>query len=317
MSPTDARRLADAAGPGDPDDSRTDRVAVYCGTRAACREYGLVLEAKGLTYDLAELDGNWALLVAPAALDSAREELARYAAERTAARNEPRAVIPFGGAGAGAGVYALVLLLTAYCAGIQLFGIDWLESGALDARAGRGAEWWRAITALTLHLDQAHLLSNLLFGVGIGTLAGRVFGPGIAWASIVAAGAMANYLDMLISPSAHRAVGASTAVFAALGLLAGFAWRQRLTLRERFRYRWAPLFAGVCLLALLGAGGEHVDVLGHTLGFMAGLALGWVYARADWPRSRGSGLQAGAAAAALSLIAAAWIIALRHPAAFS
>jgi len=305
--------LADAAGPGDADDPRAKHVAVFRGSRPTCCEYGLVLEAKGLAYHLVELDGTWALLVAPAATDAARDELARYAAERSVVRELPAAIIPFEGAAVGAGVYACVLLLVAYCTGIQLFGIDWLATGALDARAGGGGQWWRAITALTLHLDQAHLLSNLLFGIGIGILAGRVFGPGLAWASIAVAGALGNYLDMLISPSAHRAVGASTAVFAALGLLAGFAWRHRLTLRERFRYRWAPLFAGVCLLAFLGAGGEHVDVLGHALGFAAGLALGWIYARAGVPRSRGSRLQAGAGAFALSLIAVAWICALRHP----
>ncbi len=97
--------------------------------------------------------------------------------------------------------------------------------------------------------------------------------------------------------------------------LAGFSLRQRLTLREQFRYRWAPLFAGVCLLAFLGAGGEHVDVLGHALGFMAGIALGWVYARARLPRSRGNGLQAAAGVLTLALIVLAWLCALRHPAA--
>ncbi len=274
----------------------------------------MVLEAKGLTFDMVELDGLWALLVAPGTVDLARDELNRYAAERTVARETPLAIVPFRGAAGGAGIYACVLLLIAYCTGIQLFGIDWLATGALDARAGGAAEWWRPITALTLHLDQAHLLSNLLFGIGFGVLAGRVFGPGVAWASILTAGALGNYLDMLISPPVHRAVGASTAVFAALGLLAGFAWRERLTLRERFRYRWAPLFGGVCLLAFLGAGGEHVDVLGHALGFLAGLALGWVYARAGVPRRRGTLLQTAAGAFALVLIGAAWISALRHPA---
>jgi rhomboid protease GluP len=121
-------------------------------------------------------------------------------------------------------------------------------------------------------------------------------------------------LDMLIAPSTHRAVGASTAVFAALGLLSGFAWRQRLALRERFRYRWAPLFAGVCLLAFLGAGDQHVDVLGHALGFMTGIAVGWIYAHPGVLKNRSGGLQASMGAAALGVIAAAWAIALHHAA---
>ncbi len=288
-----------------------ERVAVFRGSRTLCRECGLVLESKGLPYDVIELDGPCVLLVSSESAERARDEIARYEAERRIVRDAPPAFVPFGGAGLGAGMYAAVLLLTAYCAGIQWLGMDWLASGALQPGAGAG-EWWRAVAALTLHLDQAHLLGNLLFGVGIGILAGRVFGPGLAWASILGAGAVANYLEILMSPSTHRAVGASTAVFAALGLLTGCAWRQRLTLRERFRYRWAPLFAGVCLLGFLGAGGEHVDVLGHGLGFAAGVALGWIYARSHVPRSRGHGLQLAAGAAALGLIAAAWIFALRH-----
>jgi membrane associated rhomboid family serine protease len=117
---------------------------------------------------------------------------------------------------------------------------------------------------------------------------------------------------MLVSPSWHRAVGASTAVFAALGLLAGFGWGQRLGVRDRRLYRWAPLFAGICLLALLGAGNEQVDVLGHLLGFTAGTALGWTFARAGLPRRRGAGFQAATGAGAVLVLCAAWLLALRH-----
>jgi len=273
-----------------------------------------VLAAQGVPYELVERDADCTLLVEAASAAAAREELARYALERRRAQARSRVLrqsfVPFAGAGIAAGIYAAVLLLTAYCAGIRAFGADWLERGALDAR--RASEWWRALTALTLHLDQAHLLGNLLFGAGIGVLAGRAFGPGIAWLSILAAGACANYADMLISPSTHRAVGASTAVFAALGLLVGFAWRHGLALRDRVQYAYGPLFAGVCLLALLGAGDEHVDVLGHALGFAAGTAFGWVYSRLGVPRSRSAAVQAAAGAAALALLAVAWLLALRR-----
>jgi rhomboid protease GluP len=119
---------------------------------------------------------------------------------------------------------------------------------------------------------------------------------------------------MLISPPTHRAVGASTAVFAALGLLVGFAWRHGLSLRERFAYAYGPLFGGVVLLALLGAGDEHVDVLGHALGFIAGVATGWLYSRLGIPRNRGRGVQRASGAAALALVALAWMLALHRSA---
>jgi rhomboid protease GluP len=295
------------------EDANSLDVEVFRGTRAASFEFGLVLDAKGLGYHVREFDGAWVLLVAPALVDIANDELRRYASERTQRREVPAPVVIFAGSGVGAAIYAFVLILIAYCAGIELFGVDWLASGALTAQAGAAGEWWRAVTALTLHLDQEHLLGNLLFGVGIGILAGRMFGSGLAWLAILVAGAAANYLDMLVSPSWHRAVGASTAVFAALGLLAGFGWGQRLTLRERRFYRWAPLFAGVCLLALLGAGNERVDVLGHLLGFLAGIAVGWAFARTGVPRSRGTVPQMIAGTLALLLIGAAWALALHHP----
>lgn len=287
-------------------------VAVFSGTAPLCREFGLVLDAKGLGYDQIPSGDAWALVVAPAVAEAASLELARYAAERVQRREVAVPFVAFGGSAMAAAVYAGILILTAYCAGIQAFEVDWLTAGALDAHAAAAGEWWRPVTALTLHLDQEHLLGNLLFGMGIGTLAARMFGPGWGWLCILSAGTAANVLDMWLSPAGHRAVGASTAVFAALGLLAGFGWGERRDLRERRLYRWGPLAAGVCLLALLGAGDEHVDVLGHLLGFVVGTALGWAFARATVPRTRSPWLQWVCGASAVALVATAWIAALGH-----
>ena len=281
---------------------------VFRGSKALCREFSLVLEAKGVEHEVRESGDAWVLAVAPPSVHPAYEEISRYSAERSVPRSVPTLMEPFAGAGVGALGYIVVLVLTAYCTGAGLFGEDWLSRGALDSGAAR--EWWRAVTALTLHLDQEHLLGNLLFGVFAGMAAGRLLGPGVAWASILGAGALANYAEILIAPVTHRAVGASTAVFAALGLLAGLAWRQRLTLRERRWYRWAPLIAGICLLTLLGAGNAHVDVLGHGLGFIFGVGVGWVYARSGIPRGRR--LQITAAAGAVLSICVAWLLALSH-----
>ena len=287
-------------------------VTVFRGSQAAGLEYALVLEAKGVPYERVESDGAWLLVVASPLAQAAADELTRYAAERAVRREAPAPFVPFAGSAMGAAVYAFVLILVAYCAGIELFGVDWLGAGALESKAGAAGEWWRAVTALTLHLDQEHLLGNLLFGIGIGVLAGRMIGPGCAWLGILLSGAAANMIDMLVSPSGHRAVGASTAVFAALGLLAGFGWGERRNLRDRRFYRWAPLFAGVCLLALLGAGSEHVDVLGHLLGFVTGTVVGWVFARAGLPRTRSAAFQRWTGAIAAALLGGAWFLTLRH-----
>jgi membrane associated rhomboid family serine protease len=269
----------------------------------------LVLEARAIEHEVLASGASWVLAVAPTLVHRAYDEISRYSAERRVPRTIPTLMEPFTGAAIGAIGYTLILVLTAYCAGIGLFGADWLSLGALDAGAAR--EWWRALTALTLHLDQEHLLGNLLFGVVAGIAAGRLLGPGVAWASILGAGALANTVEILIAPATHRAVGASTAVFAALGLLSGLAWRQRLTLRERRWHAAAPLIAGICLLTLLGAGTAHVDVLGHALGFLFGVGVGWLYARAGIPRTRSTALQIVTGAGAVLLVGVAWFLALR------
>jgi rhomboid protease GluP len=288
-------------------------VTVFKGSAAECAEFGLVLDAKPLFYERVGGGNEWRLVVHSDVASAALEELARYSAERSVRREEPPTFVTHAGGNLGAVIYSMVLILVAYCAGIGLFDVNWYDAGAIESHAGAAAEWWRPVTALTLHLDQEHLLGNLLFGTGIGILAGRMFGPGVAWLGILLAGATANYVDMLVSPVWHRAVGASTAVFAALGMLAGFGWGQRLKRRDRRLYRWGPLFAGSCLLALLGAGNEHVDVLGHLLGFVTGILFGWIFARFEIPRSRAMRSQLIAGGAALTLLGAGWFFALHHP----
>jgi membrane associated rhomboid family serine protease len=66
----------------------------------------------------------------------------------------------------------------------------------------------------------------------------------------------------------------------------------------------------VSLLAALGAGSEHVDVLGHLLGFLVGVVLGWVYALAGIPRTRHAAPQNLAAGIGALLIVGGWVMAL-------
>jgi rhomboid protease GluP len=282
---------------------------VFRGSKLLCHEYSLVLEARGIEHETAQDEDSWVLSVPAGIRHRAYEELSRYSVERGVRRSVAEVVQPRPGGAIGLFVYVLILLVTAYCAGNATFGADWLSLGSLDA--GARHEWWRAVTALTLHLDQEHLLGNLLFGAVAGIAASRLLGPGVAWASILGAAALANYAEILVTPISHRAVGASTAVFAALGLLSGMAWRQRLTLRERVWYRWAPLIAGICLLTLLGAGSTHVDVLGHALGFLFGLGVGWLFVRTGVPDNRAPRVQLIAGLGAVLIVCAAWVLALR------
>ena len=298
----------------DPDPGRR-WVAVWRGPRRAARDFAVVLEAAGLPYACLDAEGQCELWAPVSQAALVRREIAQSLAE--SGHGETGADEPArGGATLGAIVYTAVLLAVATAVGRSFLGIDWLDAGAVDASAGRRAEWWRAVTSLTLHLGPEHLLGNLLFGIAAGMLVSRQLGGGIAWLEILVAGTLANLIEVAIAPASYSAVGASTAVFAALGILSGRAWRARSLGPTRWLQRAAPLAAGVGLLALLGSGKHHVDVLGHALGFLVGVGFGALSALSGFARRAGRGAQVGAGALALALVGIAWALALHRAGAF-
>jgi membrane associated rhomboid family serine protease len=151
------------------------------------------------------------------------------------------------------------------------------------------------------------LLGNIAFGSFFGYLAARLLGSGVAWASIVLAAVAGNLLDSVLMPASHASMGASTAVFATLGLVAAYSWRLQFSKRMQWAHRWAPLICGIMLLALLGAGGENTDVLAHLTGFFCGAVLGASYARIPTKLFESVPLQVGATVVATGAIIIAWV----------
>ncbi len=159
----------------------------------------------------------------------------------------------------------------------------WLVDRASSSSIGliENHEWWRPFTALFLHADPPHLIGNLLSGMFFGTLVARSIGPLRGWALILASGTVGNLITSAVAwPDAFVSIGASTAVFGALGILSGLGF---ISLRRnRVRMPWiriaAPVLAGIVILGWLGGGtpGGNTDVLGHIFGFGSGLAAGLV-----------------------------------------
>lgn len=276
--------------------------------RAACDERSFVLHAVGIGSQMALNGAAWSLFVDAADAAPALQHLARYEKENPPRRSFIRPAGTHAWAWVGAAVYAAVLLAVAWLAGHRAFSANWLQQGAVATQAVRDGELWRVVTAVTLHFDVAHLLANLGFGMAFLWLASQLLGPGVALGSVVAAAAGANLLNSVLQPASHVSAGASTAVFATLGLLAAYSWRRRAGDGGRWAYRWAPLLAGVFLLAFLGAAGENTDVLAHLTGFVTGAVAGVMLAGRPQPSPAATQWIAGLAAGAL--VAAAWAAAL-------
>ena len=195
------------------------------------------------------------------------------------------------------------------------FGQDsvaWLERGNAHAGKIMAGELWRTCTALTLHTNWLHLLGNLLIGGVFIVRLCRDLGSGLGWSLLLAGGMLGNLINAWLQAPEHRAVGASTAVFGAVGLLAAISLvRYRLNLR--LQKRWMlPIAGALGLLAMLGVGGARTDLGAHLFGFLAGLVLGagaeGLIERFGRPRARLNVLLGAVSAAT---VIGAWSAAIR------
>ena len=242
-------------------------------SKTRCMEYALVLQAVGIRCEVLRRDGAVALMVHARDADRALEQLRLYRHEHRASppRFAPRLRVHDGLACAC--LYGVTILLFDMLQGNRAFALDWWGAGMSRAGLIREGEWWRVVTALALHADTLHLAGNLVFGLAFGFLAGALLGWGLAWSGMLLAGALGNALNAFVQAPGHISIGASTAVFATVGILAAYAWKRR---RTRIN-RWVPLGGGVALLAFLGMSGERTDIFAHIAGFGSGCLFGLVY----------------------------------------
>lgn len=282
---------------------------VYRSDWRGCAAQALALEAAGIPYAIQERPGEFAIVVDAVNAARARDELDAYAEENPVALPQIAGVDRSNGWIGTVGYAAVLAVITALQEN-HLFSHDWYAAGRLNAGLVRGGEVWRAFTALTLHQDLAHFLSNVFIGGLIGLFVGQLLGSGLAWISILLAGAAGNLVSASFRPAGYTAIGASTAVFAALGILAAYEWTRRRNLRASMLIRYAPIVGGVVLLSYLGTGGERTDVISHVTGFLCGLTLGALYGKLGQRIAFNRAGQIALSLAAVALLALSWSFAL-------
>jgi len=282
-------------------------------SRRDCNERALVLQVAGIPHRLIRDGGISIIVVDSGHADRAAAELAAYERENRGWPPPEPPVWTSSRGWAGVLAYGLVISCVSFLDSSHALGGDWRMLGRMNAGLVMDGAWWRTVTALTLHLDVEHLIANLIFGTLFGLFAGQLLGSGLAWAAIFLAGALGNAMNAALQPPAHNAIGASTSVFGALGILAAHAWMRRNWLAfSRFR-RWTPVVGGGVLLAYTGLGGERTDFVAHLTGFAAGLGFGALCSafgrRVDMQRKT----QAALGIATCVAIAACWLIAWQDP----
>ena len=274
------------------------------------REWELVLLAQGLSPSVRPNAGGFVLSVPEAEADGARAALLAYDDENVvkgADRYEPASSARLLAGGMVSGIFILLM----FCVTTVWFPtVSWLERGGADADRILRGELWRTVTSLTLHADVGHAVSNAVAAALFFGMVSSLLGLGLGCALVLLAGAGGNLANAFLHGSQHLAIGASTAVFGAVGVIGGLSMANHRRSASSGRRAWLSFAAALALLAMLGTGGTRVDVWAHLCGFLLGGALGIVVAYIA-PRPPGLRIQWACGSVAVGVLIYSWTLALR------
>lgn len=252
--------------------------------RSRARDWRLALEAEGIGARLTQEATGYTVWVAERDFEIAEDLLRAFDAENSAFAPPPatRERATLRGAGPFQGALVIVTSMVVFFAatGPPDGGASWFARGSADAARILAGEGWRVVTALSLHADWAHVLSNAVTGLFLLTALGRNVGAGVAFALSVVAGASGNLLNAALRSDPHISVGASTAVFGMVGILSGLSIVRRRERNESLRRVALPVVGALGVLAMIGTAGDRVDVWAHLFGLLVGIPIGVVTARA-------------------------------------
>jgi len=236
--------------------------------------WSLVLLSVNITHRMIQSHRGWEILVSELDAATARHHLEQYEAE-----NNQWPPIVTSLPSSKPVISKWTILFCALLAGFFALTGPWSESswfferGAIHSGAVKEHfQWWRVVTALTLHANIVHLFGNICLGGVLLAFLSGLTGSGTAWLLAVLAGSIGNMLNVIFHAGNHNSVGFSTAVFGVIGAFCGIR-----AFREGFINILLPLGAGLGLLAMLGTGGERTDIGAHVWGLLSGMALGGIY----------------------------------------
>ena len=249
-----------------------ESILLASGTYRQIRDYSLVLLSQGVIHRLERSsEGPFEIYVTPENEAKSRHQLKLYIKENPPKEENPPIPLSFS-------LQPLWVLLVPVICTFADFG-NFVErmhlQGLADADKILRGEWWRTITAITLHGDARHLAGNLVTGyIVLNLMAYRI--PLARMVPFLAIGsALANFAVAATVQTDYRALGFSSFVFASIGALAVIEFRLMPHETHGMLRRFAPLCGALSLAVFLGLG-ENADILGHFYGFFVGCLCGLI-----------------------------------------
>ncbi len=294
-------------------DATDDHVAAVSPNEREVNEVAVVHAAAEIRYRIEERPAGWAILTSAADASTSARELREYAHENEESRRpfEPLPVVGVRGGWLTGVVWAVAIVVFHLCVTTWFAAMPWYERGASNAAKVLHGEHWRVVTALTLHADFPHVLSNAVACVLFVGVVARWLGPGLASLLVLLAGAGGNAFNAWLYATRHISLGASTATFAAVGLLGALQFGRLWSRAPSRRPAWLAIAASLGLFAMLGTS-IKTDVMAHLAGLVAGFVVG--IGAAAWMRARkapGEVAQAVLAGSSAAAVVVCWLAALR------
>jgi membrane associated rhomboid family serine protease len=274
--------------------------------REEAHTYSLVLNSTGIGHRVVGAEEGFRIDVPEPYLDAAMDAITRYRDENPPAGAQD--LLPHGFAKRRnlSGVFVAVFLLSVHLAVMSSFApADYVEVFGAQARRIQSGEIYRCVTALLLHADDAHIAGNMaaaaLFGGAVCTFTGN----GVGWLMILLCGVAGNLINAMVVSAGHLSIGASTAVFGAVGILCTLQAVRSVLFGRGWKKAVVALGAGMALLAFLGSSARS-DLGAHLFGFVCGLPMGGVYQL--WVEDRmGKKGQFLCGVLAAAILVAAWL----------
>ena len=287
------------------------------------RERGLVVTTMDLPHWIIRHGKEYALCVEETQRERVLAALSEFEADEST-RTEERKVEPL--------TIPKTAVLFTMLAMVALYVVQTgaaprlIERGVADDLLIRSGQWWRCFPALTLQGDSEHLISNLSLAIFAFAFVYARLGVGFGLLGTILGGALGNAINSIAHfTDAHRSLGSSTALFAALGLLSGAELAARI--EHKSRARWpliVPIGAAIAFLGLFGGSGGikpdgtpipigRVDLGAHLFGIAAGVLVGAIFYFAGARAHMSGRAQIVAGGIAVILLGAAWWMATGMP----